>query len=307
MALFEGKTPAERNKMIAAVVLGLLALIFMWRMLFGGTTKKTSTNAKATASPSRAPGTGPLSQTPEPDQSLIPPTKVVYTRVDPGSAEAGRNIFAFYVKPQPAPKPSTEELPPATPTPTPPLMLSSLSTQSVFARTGDFPLQVSGDKFTPAVRIYIDGQELQTQVASGQQASATVPASVIASPGARQVQVRTPDGQLYSNSITLNVMQPPAPTMTFVGFIGRAGYKNETAVLKNPKNELLSVKLNDLVEGRFRVTNISDRMVELTDKDLKIKHTLPYVEGSRAGAPPPGYRPPQPPPKTDDEGGDEEP
>jgi hypothetical protein len=311
MALFEGKTPAERNKMIAAAVLGLLAIVFMWRMLFGGTTKKTPTNAKATASPARGASApragGALAGTPEPDPSLIPPTKVVYTRVDPGSADAGRNIFAFYVKPQPTPKPSVEDVPPATPTPTPPLLIASLSTQSVFARTGDFQLQVSGDKFTPAVRIYIDGQELQTQVSSGQQVSTTVPAAIISSPGARQVQVRTPDGQLYSNTATLNVMQPPAPTMTFVGFIGRPGYKNETAVLKNQKNELMSVKLNDLVEGRFRVTNISDRMVELTDKDLKVKHTLPYVEGARAGANPPGYRPPQPPPKTDDEEGDEEP
>ena len=103
-------------------------------------------------------------------------------------------------------------------------------------------------------------------------------------------------------------MQPPAPTMTFVGFIGRPGYKNETGVLKNQKNELVSVKLNDLVEGRYRVTSISERSIELTDKDLKIKHTLPYVEGGRTGATTtPRNVPPQQPPKTDEDEGEIEP
>lgn len=311
MGLFEGKTPAERNKTIAALVLGVLALLFVGRMLFGGDTKKSPATAKTTPTPRR---TAPANALPNsaPDPTLVPPTPVVYNPLSPGGAEAGRNIFAYYVKPTPAPKPTVEAvIPPPTPTPTPPLLLAGLSTQSVYARTGEFSLEISGDKFTPETRIYMDGQELPTQFNSPQQLSATVPASSIASPGGRQLQVRTPDNQLYSNTATLNVMQPPAPTMTFVGFIGRSGYKNETGVLKNQKNELVSVKVNDLVEGRFRVTNISERTIELTDKDLKIKHTLPYVEGRSTGSnnPPTRYTPPpQPPPKSEEEPeGDEEP
>lgn len=312
MALFEGKTPAERNKTIAALVLGGLAVLFMGRMLLGGGANKSAATARATPTPSKraAAPAGALNSV-EPDPTLVPPTPIVYNPLAPGGAEAGRNIFAYYVKPVATPKPTGEATPPpATPTPTPPLVLASLSPQSVYARTGDFPLQITGDKFTPAVRIYIDGQEIPTEFKSAQQLSANVPAAVIIAPGGRQAQVRTPDNQLYSNTATLNIMQPPAPTLTFVGFIGRPGYKNETAVLKNQKSELVSVKVNDLVEGRFRVTNISDRSVELTDKDLKIKHTLPYVEGRAAGsigAPPTGPRPGQPPPKAEEEEGDEEP
>src|SRR5918998_1522176 len=36
MGLFEGKTPAERNKTIAALVLPLIALVVLLRMFFGG-------------------------------------------------------------------------------------------------------------------------------------------------------------------------------------------------------------------------------------------------------------------------------
>ncbi len=303
MGLFEGKTPAERYKAIAAIVLGALAVLFLARGLFGGGSTKPTAVANPRPTPRKTVGSAPLNDA-GPDPTLVPPTPVVYSPLSPGGTDAGRNIFAYYVRPTPAPKPSSEAtLPPATPTPTPPLVLASLSTQSVYARTGDFPLQVSGDKFTSATRVYMDGQELSTQFNSAQQLSATVPASAIANPGGRQVQVRTPDNQLYSNTATLNVMQPPAPTMTFVGFIGRPGYKNETAVLKNQKGELVSVKLDDQVEGRFRVTNISERSIELTDKDLKIKHTLPYLEArSGVSGNPPRFTP-QPPPKNE-EGGD---
>jgi hypothetical protein len=142
-----------------------------------------------------------------------------------------------------------------------------------------------------------------------QQLSATIPASVIAGPGQRSVLVRTPDGQFYSNPATLNVMQPPAPTYTFVGFLKRQRATANTAVLKDSKGELHSVIQGDLVEGRFRVTNISERGVEVVDKDLSIKYTMPFVDarggpGSAAPGRAPGAIQPPPPP---DEGGDDEP
>ncbi len=173
--------------------------------------------------------------------------------------------------------------PTPTPTPPPPLTLSAISPANVFARTGDFTLQVSGDKFTPQARIHIDGQPLETQFAGPQRLAASVPAGMIANPGARQVMVRTPDGQLYSNAATLNIMQPPAPTYTYIGLL--ASRTRNRAILKDQKNELLTVELNDLVGGRFRVTGITGRAVELTDQQLKIKHTLPFTEANRTAAP----------------------
>jgi hypothetical protein len=304
MALFEGKTPAERNKMLAALALPLLALIFVVRMFFGSSgpaPKQTGQLKKPTpkGTPTRS-ASAPVDASPEDIFGSITP--IDYEPSAYGGSDAGRNIFAFYVKPVAPTGPSTTAATPApTPTPPPPILLASLAPQSVFARTGNFTLQLSGDKFGPDDRVYLDGQELPTQYKSMQQLTATVPAAVIASPGQRQVLVRTPDGHLYSDPTQLNVMQPPAPTYTYVGLLKRA--RSDTAVLKDAKGELYSVRESDLIEGRFRVTAISERGVEVVDKDLNIKHTLPFVTGSGNAAMgrAPGSIQPPPPPSEDSE------
>ncbi|MDT5294284.1 MAG: hypothetical protein QOJ76_1164 [Acidobacteriota bacterium] len=309
MALFEGKTPAERNKMIAAIALPLFALFFIVYM-FSGTSSPSTTNANVRSKPragaqqrqAKPDATAPA-DAPEDIVSVMTPISCC---AEPYlGADAGRNIFAFYVKPPPPPAPTVAATPPPTPTPTPPLTLASLAPQSVFARTGNFTLQVSGDKFGPSARVYLDGQEMPTQYKSMQQLTAAVPAAFIAGPGQHSVVVRTPDNTLYSNPQTLNVMQPPAPTYTFVGFLKRQR-SNNTAVLKDQKGELYSVRQGDIVESRFRVTDISERGVEVVDKDLNIKHTLPFIEsrnGSLTGRAPGSIQPP--PPSSED--GEEEP
>jgi hypothetical protein len=315
MALLEGKTPAERNKTIAAIAFGALALILLGRMFFGGedpprrppTGGKSSKAATATGG---ATTNDPNGNSQAEDPTLQVPREVVYTPVSYNVPDAGRNIFAFYVAPTPPPKPSVIVEPPTpTPVPPPPLALNNISPSSVTARTGDFTLQLSGDKFTPLARVYVDGQELPTQFASAQQLSTTVPAALINAPGARQIVVRTPDNSLYSNPASLNVSAPPAPQFTYVGILGGSRY-NDKAILKNQSNELVTVQRGDLVAGRFKVTNISTRAVEFTDAQLQIKHTLPFVENragggaSNPGTPSPRYQPPKPP---DDDGDDDEP
>ncbi|MDT5262003.1 MAG: hypothetical protein QOC61_1007 [Acidobacteriota bacterium] len=309
MALFEGKTPAERNKMIAAIVLPLLALIFVVRMLSGPSTPSgTNANAsvrrtsRATGQPRQTPPNA--NTTPDTQEDTVNITEINCCAEPYVGPDAGRNIFAFYVKPEKPVGPVTPATPEPTPPPPPPLVLASLAPQSVFARTGNFTLQVSGDKFGPAARVYIDGQELPTQYKSMQQLTATVPAALIANPGQRPVIVRTPDGKLFSNPQTLNVMQPPAPTYTYVGFLKRARANGNTAVLKDQKGELYSVHQGELVEGRFRVIEISERGVEVVDKDLNIKHTMPFVDarGTLSGRAPGSIQPPPP-----SEEGDEEP
>lgn len=309
MALFEGKTPAERNKMIAAIALPLLALIFVFNML-SGPSKPSAGSSSPTPPPKRTTRTtGQQAATGDAqsgaDGALVSMLTPINCCPQPyGGGDAGRNIFAFYVKPTPPPGLNLPTPPPATPVPTPPKVLAALAPQSVFARTAGFTLQVSGDKFGPADRVYIEGQEMPTQYKGMQELSATVPASLISSPGSRSVMVRTPDGQLYSNTTTLNVMQPPAPTYTYVGFLKRQ--RANTAVLKDAKGELHSVRQGDLVEGRFRVADITDRGVELVDKDLNIKHTMPFVDarglpGSAPGRVPGSIQPPPPDPEGDDE------
>ncbi|HEX8634479.1 MAG TPA: IPT/TIG domain-containing protein [Pyrinomonadaceae bacterium] len=316
MALLEGKTPAERNKLIAAIAFGALALILVGRMFFGGddtpprraaNANNRNSNATATGGAVAANGVNGSSQPGDPTLQI--PREVVYTPISYSVPDAGRNIFAFYVAPTPQPRASVVvDAPTPTPIPPPPLMLSGISPSSVTARTGDFKLQLSGDKFTPQSRVYIDGQELPTAFTSAQQLSTTVPAALIAAPGARQIVVRTPDNSLYSNETALNVSAPPTPPFTYVGILGGPRY-NDKAILKNQGNELITVQRGDLVAGRFKVTSISTRAVEFTDAQLQIKHTLPFVENRASGAnnssgASPRFQPPKPP---DDDGDDDEP
>jgi hypothetical protein len=312
MALLEGKTPAERNKLIAAIAFGALALILVGRMFFGGDdtpprrpSNSNNRNVNATAT------NGGNGNSQVEDPTLQVPREVVYTPVSYSVPDAGRNIFAFYVAPTPQPKASVVvDVPTPTPIPPPPMTLSGVSPASVTARTGDFTLQVTGDKFTPQSRVYVDGQELPTTFASAQQLSTTVPGALINAPGARQIVVRTPDNSLYSNEAALSVSAPPTPQFTYVGILGGSRY-NDKAILKNQSNELVTVQRGDLVAGRFKVTSISTRAVEFTDAQLQIKHTLPFVENRATGAnnpsasnPSPRFQPPKPP---DDDGDDDEP
>jgi len=318
MPLLEGKTPAERNKMIAAIAFGALALFLVGRMFFASSetpprrpSKSNTGNANAgTTNP--ASGENGLSQI-EADPTLQIQRPVVYNPVSYNVPDPGRNIFAFHVAPVKTTTPANpvETVPPTpTPTPPPPLTLNSISPASVMARTGDFALQVSGDKFTSQARVYVDGQELPTTFTSAQQLSAKVPAALIGAPGSRQIVVRTPDNQLYSDPAVLNVAAPPTPPFTYIGLLGSQRY-NDKAILKNQSNDLVTVQRGDLVGGRFKVTSISPRSVEFTDAQLQIKHTLPYVEsraggaGGSSGGPAPSFAPP-PPPKTDDDDDDKD-
>jgi hypothetical protein len=115
-------------------------------------------------------------------------------------------------------------------------------------------LQVGGDKFTPAVRIFIDGRQMQTRFISAQQLATTVAADLIANPGNRRIEVKTADGSLYSNAGNLVVTPPPVPNYSYIGLIGKMR-ANDMAVLqdKNSK-DLLNVQRGDVVADAFALT-----------------------------------------------------
>lgn len=296
MAFLEGKTQSEKIKLVASLLLPLIALVLLLRMFFGSDAKPVAKSGPKHTTGSTKPVTPPDSATP-PDAgdtgSIEMPRPVDYTPINYNAPEAARNIFAFYVKPvttTPGASGSPTETPTPTPTPPPPLTLSSLQPVNVFARTGDFALVVTGDKFTPQTRIYIDDHEVPTTFQSAQQLSANVPASFVQMQGARVVVARTPDNSLYSNQQTVNVMPPPTPQFTFIGLIGTRHYSDDKAILKPLSGtDPPSVKQRgDIVGGRFKITSISDRAVEFTDTQLNIKHSLPYTDakGNTGGAAP---------------------
>jgi len=290
MKLFDPNNPNEKKKIIAAAVLGVVALIVLGYLFLGGGGSPKPTQ-RASGSPTPTPPRGRINPPPDDvtENDISDYQKIVYNPTVAGAPEADRNIFAYYVPPPPQVKPT----PPPTPAPTPPLTISTVSPASVFARTGEFSLQVMGDKFAAGVRIVMDGRAMPTRIISAQQVATTVTADMIANPGNRRIEVRTADGSLYSNVINLNVTAPPEPrsNFTYIGFIGKPR-GNDIAVIqdKNSK-ELLNVQRGDLVGGRFRLTSISDKELKLIDVNLKIPHTLAFTPDTSTGGRPPVRRP----------------
>jgi hypothetical protein len=297
------QNPTERKKLLVAGALGIVALLLLWWTFFGfgsSSQQVTRRSPPATAAPgdnrlvSANPAPAPLTEVGENLLDRLQPVK--WESSVPAVAEAKRNIFAYY---EPPPKSvAAASVPTPTPTPTPPVLLASLSPASTYARTGDFTLEVAGDKFTPQMRIVIDSSELPTRYVSPQQLSATVPANLIANAGSRQVMTRSADGKLYSNVATLAVNAPPTPNYSYVGIIGTRRYI-DTAILQDKgSKETLNVQRGDLLGGRFRVTSISEKELVLVDTNLKIKHTLAFsVSGDKGN---PAQRP-TPRPDSDDD------
>jgi hypothetical protein len=290
MQLSDIRNPSERNKLILAGVLGIVALLFLWWTFFGFGGSSTQVSTRPVGQPTPSALTRPTTNKP------ATPTVVDLTQTDlndlrpvsfdfaPLSVpEAKRNIFVYYEPPVgPVALPS---VPTPTPTPIPPVLLASISPANVYARTGDFTLEVSGDKFTTQMRVVIDNNELPTRDISPQQLSATVSATVIANPGGRMVVARSADGKLYSNTVTLSVAAPPTPNYSYIGIIGTPRYI-DTAILQDKNNkDTLNVQRGDLLGGRFRVTSISEKEVVLVDNNLKIKHTLAMTSQGEKGNP----------------------
>ncbi|MCY7348483.1 MAG: hypothetical protein LH614_20000 [Pyrinomonadaceae bacterium] len=302
MKLFEGKSPAERNKIIAASVLGVMALLALTYTfggsLFGG--RKVSVTVSAsptpTASPRRTSYTAALPTTEE-ENFQYTTTPVNYTPSSFYAPDAGRNIFAFYEPPPPTPYSPTPvppqkpvEIPTPTQTPVPPLLVGFVTPQSVFAGSKTFRLEVNGDKFTPESLIFLNGNQLPTTFISPQKLVADVPSNFIAGAGAIQILVRTADGGLYSNQVSLNVQAPPVPQFQYIGMIARQRYNNDTAYFQEQGKPLpLGARLNDVVGGRFRLMSISASETIFEDVNLGFKHRLALYRptvGQSAGSNP---------------------
>ena len=296
MGFFTGISPAEKKKRIAAVVLGALAIVSL-TYTFGGSLFSSGSRTRVSIETSPSPdasatvsdGTTQTVQSTvtEPNEDAINQdylvTPVIYNGSTAASAPiSGRNIFAFYEPPPPTPyvSPVPTEPPPPPPLQTPepvvyPILIGYASPQSVYAGSGTFRLQVSGDRFTEDSQIIFNGRPLPTTYINSQQLVADVPASYITSPGTVFVSVRTPDGEKFSDQIAINVQAPPKPEFEYIGMIARRHYNNDTAYFQDKgSSEPFAARLNDVIKGRFRVVSISEREVEFQDTRLPFRHKL---------------------------------
>jgi hypothetical protein len=289
MKLFEGKTKSERNKMIAAIILGAACLIVLFFAFGRNMFSSGPTTAKSTK-PSPTPAKGSTSRT-SGDRPQMPAVEdqmrewmslpVVYNPNQFGAPDAGRNIFAFYEPPLPTPWQPTPEPPRPTPTPMPPpppppIEVRQLTPGSVYAGSNGFRLELNGDRFTPDTKIYFEQQELPSTFVSEQKMTADIPSVLIRGEGRKQILAQTADGTKISNPIALDVQAPPKPQFQYIGMIARKRSNNDTAYFKEAGKDLpTSARLNDVVGARFRVLSISADEVVLEDTSLGFKHKLP--------------------------------
>ncbi len=294
MQLFEGKSPAERNKIILTMVLGglaVIALAYTFGGVFFGGKKATTTSAKT---PTPTPGTNvnqPIDlKTSDEINDLYANTPVLYSAASFFAPDAGRNIFAFYeptiYEPPPFPtaKPPTPEV---IPTPIPPrepdYILGFLNTTNVYAGSKGFKLEINGDRFTPESMIFFNEFQLQTTFVSPQRLTADVPTNLISNATNAQIIVRTPDGVKYSNPMFIQVIAAPRPQFQYIGMIARSRYNNDTAYFtEQGKTTPINGRLGDVVGGRFKLISISSIETIFEDTSLGFKYKLP-LERPKAG------------------------
>ena len=183
MPFLVNKTPAQRNKLILAIVLGSVALFFLQRVFFNSSSSNRAARrprpagTRTNSPPSNRSG-APAPTTPQQrrDDPLVAPQPIDYHWRPPAAPPVGRNICAYYIAPTPTPTPA----PTPSPTPPPSLILAAVAPSSVYARTGDFRLELTGEKFTPATRVVLDERVVPTRFVSAQHLSASVPAALVA-------------------------------------------------------------------------------------------------------------------------------
>ena len=300
----EGKTKDERNKIIAAGVLGVVALVALYFAFGRGTMSGSSTTATVKVSTTPRPG-APVSTTSSRPDAVLPTvdeqafayetTPINYVPGSFGAPDAGRNIFAFYEPPRPCrgeecptPIPPTPKpLPPVTPAPTPDIIVAFANPQQVYAGSKGFRIEIVGERFSPEARVYFNQRELKTQFLTAGQLAAEVPTDLIAREGPAQIMVQTADGIKRSNQFIFNVQAPPRPAFQYIGMIGRARYNNDTAYFTDTgKPTPYGARLNDVVGGRFRLIDISAVEVVFEDVQLGFKHKVPITKaGTTAGSP----------------------
>lgn len=311
MAVQQVNSRSERNKIIAAALLGVLALASLW-FAFGPSLTGSSTKTTVSTSPTPRSGSSPRRDIDEvkmpskAEQDLAYMVPVSYSPNAFGAPDPGRNIFAFYEPPPPCldcpPPPTPFVTPPTpTPTPTPPYLVAFVSPQNVYAGSKSFRLEMNGDKFTPDAKLFFNGNELPTSFVSPQRLSANVPANMISGAGSAQVIARSPDGSKYSLPVMISIQAPPTPNFQYVGMIARARYNNDTAYfIEQGKPTPTGARLNDVVGGRFRLISIDAEKVIFEDTMLGFKHSVelyrpaPGTAGSTVPTGPGGRPLPQP-------------
>lgn len=271
------KSQETRNKLLLGVLLLILVGVGYFNFFSESDAPSPSpgsASAKAKITPSPTPQRQ-TSGTPAPIISQ-PLDLASITPESHSSGGSGRNIFVY---PTPTPPPP----PTPTPAPTPwPIPVFSLNPGGVIARTGDFTLTVFGQNMPQDAEGSVNGRAYPTTFVSATQVSINVPAEAIRAPGNLGVEIRSKsDPKLISNQASLNVTAPPEPPYKYIGLITLKNVPMAVLSSQNDENNVYNVKKGAVIGGRWKITNITSKKVEIEDTSIKISHVINYTSEAR--------------------------
>lgn len=281
---FRQRTPSGRKQILFATALGSVAFILMARFVFPLFSSGSSGAPHTPQSTQSAASIQTATNTPQATKNSIATSqgggekqqdqflKYESIKFDTNFSVANqgsRDVFSYYVPPPPPPPK------PIIPT----YIISSVSPQSVYMRSGAVTFNISGDKFTPASYVYLNDQQVSTMFISAQNLTATVPANFTENQGSFQVSVHTIDGKDFSNVMSLQITKPSSPQFKYVGMISnqQTAQGSETAILKDTSDKLMKVKLGDVITGDWKVTSIDKQSVQFVYTNLPITESLPLT------------------------------
>ncbi len=268
------------KKRLAILSAVLAVLLIFWLRTSDSDLGRTTSSRAGSAVPtgghraarSSAPPSGGVVST---EEGFRPLPLFALEQARSAPAEVGRNIFVYYVPPAPV-APKEPEGPPPT------IRVTSLSPESVYARTGDVVLHVRGDRFPEDARIFVNGREQPTERVSPTELKATVGRQWFSAPGKLTILVRNDRGD-FSAPLTLSVLEPPAPEYKYVGRI------DDLVFLANGEDRY-AVRVGQLVDprkgNRWRVLTASDTHVMIQDVFLGVTHRVEMEAVQTAAATP---------------------
>lgn len=288
MASQENQAPEaaqeQRKKVLLGVLFVLLLFVLWWVDPLGLFTSEDAgpvVNAQQKASPTPRTSPTPRGGKVDPIVTFELQPELAFVKNTPLDG-IGRNIFV-YPTPTPPPPP-----PPQAPVPTPPpppIQLVGINPAGTLAKTGEFNLTVTGLKFPADARIFLDGREIQTQYLDESHLQGVVTADMKRNPGNLGVQVRSlADAKMFSNSMTLNVAEPPAPPYRYVGLI--VSKQGTIAVLKAmADDDMVNVKKGQVLgkPPRWEIVNINPQRIEILDVTIQVSHVINFTGDTSGG------------------------
>jgi hypothetical protein len=277
---------SEQRKRLFLAALGLVFLAVLLYQFVGGSPSEepASTTTHTPSPPQKRAGTSQQPRRPATEAERdawvqeqladVSPLNIVKIRHAAGTADVGArgNIFAFYVPPP---------TPPPPPPPPPPITLQAVQPGRNLVAGSPFkvPVILLGKDFPADAQILFNGSPKATTRVSDNQLKTEMEPSEYSSPVSINVEVKSKGDpvKLYSNPMQLTIQQGPEPL-----FVYRGRHGTTFASIELPSSrEYKLLKRGDIIEGVWRIENITEREIEVIHTQYEIKRRKAIQQAPR--------------------------